>query len=108
MESCLIFNLIACLKEIITAVEYVQSTVTNFLEIQTRVNQYLLKHKHQDSAGKLTSDMIENRIPKEIVQLQKTVISDIIKNEAKFSVMTKAFFNPVSDKYINSSYNRVN
>jgi len=102
-------NLINCLKALILLIEKVQTTTTLFFEKQTEINQLLLKHKHQSGyPGSPTDEMLENTIPKKIIETQRTVLPEIIKNNSEFGSVLKDYFSPRSEKYINSLFNRVN
>jgi len=101
-------NLVACLSAIINNIQLTQATVTTFLERQTKINQIIVKHTHMDSTGRTTKEMLENGVTKEIIEIQKTLVPDIIKNESKFSKDIADYFNPISKRYINSVFNRVN
>ena len=101
-------NLINCLKRMILLLEKVQVTVTNFAQAQILINEYVMKHRHQDSTGNSTDTMMQNNIQKENFKIIKKVIPDIMANQAEFATTTKEFFNAGHKNYINSIYNRVN
>jgi hypothetical protein len=100
-------NLKQCLSDIIFLVEDVQSTVTTFMEQQIKINSELMKHAHLDSI-EVTSQMIENNAPAYILKILKETLPTIIRNQTKIAVLLGTYFEPLSDKYINSRFNRVN
>jgi hypothetical protein len=102
-------NLIAALRAIIKTVEKVQSTMADFIDQQIKINNALSRHSHQLNTGKLmSSEMIDNRIFENMMNIFKDVVPGIIKNNMDFQVFLKEYFDLSSEKYINSKHNRVN
>jgi hypothetical protein len=77
------------------------------MENQIKINSELMKHAHLDSI-EVTSPMIENNTPAHILKMLKQTLPNIIANQAKFAIILEEYFEPLSNKYINSRYNRVN
>lgn len=102
-------NLIAALQGIIKTVEQVQSTMANFIDQQIKINNALARHTHQLNTGKMiSSEMIDNGIFENIINIFKDVVPGIIKNNMDFQIFLKDYFDMSSQKYINSKHNRVN
>ena len=102
-------NLIAALQGIIKTIEQVQSTMANFIDQQIKINNALSRHTHQLNTGKMmSSEMIDNGIFENIINIFKDVVPGIIKNNMDFQVFLKNYFDMSSEKYINSKHNRVN
>jgi hypothetical protein len=102
-------NLIEALAQIVKSIEDVQSTMANFIDQQIKINNALSRHTHQLNTGKLiSSEMVDNGLLENILNIFKDVVPGIIKNNMQFQILLKDYFDMSSEKYINSKHNRVN
>jgi hypothetical protein len=102
-------NLIQCLVEIVNSMERVQATLTTFMEKQLEINRKFLEHKHQVNPGIKITDVPYNlgNVQKSITEILTKQFGSILSNNYKFQSIG-TYFNPESETYINSRYNRVN
>jgi hypothetical protein len=101
-------KLIQLLKEMLNGTNGSQSILANFLKAQIAINEILITHRHQ--CGKTVSNtMIEST---KIADLNRELKSKqqvgMIVNTLKTRKIESDYFSPMSDKFINSLYNRVN
>lgn len=102
-------NLIALLKEIVLRIEGVQSTVANFMDIQKKVNDVFIKHKHQSHLpGFATSEIIGDDASLKSFELLTKTLPGIIESFTRSASIDGTYFSPTNPKYINSMFNRVN
>jgi hypothetical protein len=102
-------NLLELLKNIISTIQEVQSSMSNFIDLQTKLNNTFASHKHALNTGKAISDKpMEENSPLISTELFSKIIPDIINNNMKFQLLIKEYFDASSPKYVNSIYNKVN
>lgn len=101
-------NLAAALSAIILAIEEVQANMSDFIDLQMKINSEIMSHTHQDSACGITSTIIQDKTLTNITSMMKKIIPSIIATNMNFQVVMAEYLTSTSDKYINSLYNRVN
>jgi len=100
-------NLTAALASIVTAIETVQSNLSDFIDLQNKMNSEMLSHTHQAGIG-ITSDIIQKESLRQISNVMRTVIPNIIATNMNFQILMSDYLDSTSEKYINSLHNRVN
>jgi hypothetical protein len=102
-------NLLEAMKAVIKMVEELQSTLSNFVDEQVKINSTMLRHVHQvDTGAAITGEVVDNDIQTRINKIYQEIIPAIIRNFQKFKLMNDNYLDATSDKYINSFFNRVN
>lgn len=102
-------NLIEFLKVILERINDVQTSVVNFMDIQKKINDVFAKHQHQGKkAGLPTSPIVGKQATLINFRLLTEVVPTFIFNYVQNTKDTAEYFNPLSSKYINSTWNRVN
>lgn len=102
-------NLVACLASMIQRIENVQSELSTFIETQRRINKIMMGHTHMSTKpGSPTFPIIGPNGTMEDIKILIDTITDIISNITGLVGFDATYFNPSSEKYILSKFNKNN
>lgn len=101
-------KLIAVLQEIISSITNVQATVSSFINIQQKINDQFLSHKHNMLGQTITNVPLNYGIISNLCVNLNADLKKHIQNNITAGQLQQKYFNPSEKTYINSNYNRVN
>lgn len=100
-------NLLAFLQLLSKAIIDVQSNLSNFIDSQIKINNFLANHRHQYYFGATNIPIDGAKISSQVFRIEAQKRAHISVNIER-ELEEKEFFQITSTNYINSKFNRVN